>query len=101
MDIDQTVYMKGRIDRAGLYKGEYDGQKKLTEDFLTFEHTDGLNYINFELEKYKQLYRSSTGNIEVNALFGAGGGILMPRTNVHLLNYEISDQFHVSGLAWR
>ncbi len=99
MDTDQTVFMKGSIDRAGAFKGDYDGEKKLTADFLSFEHTDGLNYINVEVEKYNNLYHASTGKIMVDALFGAGAGFLMPRTNVHLLNYEISDRFHVSGFG--
>ncbi|MBK8611736.1 MAG: hypothetical protein IPL84_17830 [Chitinophagaceae bacterium] len=99
MDNDQTVFMKGTIQRDGSFKGEYNGDKKLTEDFLTFEHTDGLNYINVEAEKYVNLYHAASNNCNIDALIGAGGGILMPRTNVHLLNYAISDRFHVSGFG--
>lgn len=99
MDNDQTVFLKGTIDRAGSYKGAYNGEKKITEDFLTFEHTDGLNYINADVEKYFKVYHSANGKIVVNALLGAGAGMLMPRTNVHLLNYEISDRFHISGFG--
>ncbi len=46
----------------GYVKPEYqshvneDGSIKLTDDFLTFEHTDGLNYINAEVEYYKNFY---------------------------------------------
>lgn len=97
MDNNQTVYMKGFITRDGSYKRGYDGYNEITEDFLTFEHTDGLNYINVEVEKYKNLYHTANDKIIIDALFGAGAGILMPRTNVHLLNYEISDRFHISG----
>lgn len=99
MDNNQTVFMKGKVERAGSYKGEYNGEKKITEDFLTFEHTDGLNYINVELEKYFSVYHSANGKVVVNALLGVGAGMLMPRTNVHLLNYEISDRFHISGFG--
>ncbi len=99
MDNDQTVMMKGNIQRDGAFKGNYNGEKKLTEDFLTFEHTDGLNYVNLEVEKYVNLYHAASNNCNIDALVGGGGGILLPRTNVHLLNYEISDQYHVSGFG--
>ena len=53
MDNGQTVRMKGTITRNGVYKGIYDGDKTVTEDFLTFEHTDGLNYLNLDNGKGK------------------------------------------------
>ena len=96
---DQTVFMKGVITRQGQFEGSYNGDKKLTENFLTFEHTDGLNYINIEAEKYFNLYHASSNKIIIDALFGAGAGVLMPRTDITLLNYERSDQFHVSGFG--
>ncbi len=97
MDKDQTVFMKGVIEKAGLYKGYYNGDKMLTEDFLRYEHTDGLNYINVEGEKYINLYHSSGNKCIIDALIGAGAGVLMPRTSVQLLDYQKSDQFHISG----
>lgn len=96
---DQTVNIKGVITRPGSYSGSYDGDKKLTEDFLTFEHTDGLNYINAEVEKYRNLYHAKSNNLIVNVLIGAGAGVLMPRTDIKLLNYDRSDQFHISGFG--
>ena len=99
MDKDQTVFMKGVIAQPGLYEGTYNADKKLTEDFLTFEHTDGLNYINVEGEKYINLYHAASNKFMIDALFGAGAGILMPRTDIKLLNYERSDQFHISGFG--
>lgn len=99
MDKDQTVSMKGVITRQGAYKGNYDGEKKLTEDFLTFEHTDGLNYINVEVEKYRNLYHAASNKLMLDILIGGGAGVLMPRTDIKLLNYDRSDQFHISGFG--
>jgi hypothetical protein len=99
MDKDQTVSMTGVIGRDGAYKGSYDGDKKLTDDFLTFEHTDGLNYINVEVEKYRNLYHASSNKFMVDVLIGGGAGVLMPRTDIKLLNYDRSDQFHISGFG--
>jgi hypothetical protein len=99
MDNGQTVNMKGAISRNGNYKGTYDGDQVLTEDFLKFEHTDGLNYLNFELEKYFEWYHSKSNNLIVSGLVGGGAGVLFPKTNVTLLDYERNDRFHVSGFG--
>ena len=99
MNNNQTVRMKGSINRAGNYKGKYDGVKTITEDFLTFEHTDGLNFLNFELEKYFTWYHSKSSRLIISGLVGGGMGVLFPKSNVRLLDYERSDRFHVSGFG--
>lgn len=99
MDNDQTVVMKGVITQRGQYEGNYNGKKKITEDFLTYEHSDGLNYINVEAEKYVNLYHCSNNKFILDAFLGAGAGILMPRTDITLMNYARSDEFHVSGFG--
>ena len=58
MDNDQVANMKGVITRPGAFQGTYDRPFTVTRNFLLFEHTDGLNYLNIELEKYKDLIRS-------------------------------------------
>ena len=99
MDNGQTVRMKGVITQTGVYKGIYDGDKTVTEDFLTFEHTDGLNYLNLELEKYFEWYHSNSSRLIISGLIGGGAGVLLPKTNVKLLDYERNDRFHVSGFG--
>ncbi len=99
MTQDQVVRMTGEISQPGPYKGEYNGDKVLSEDFLTFEHTDGLNLINVEIEKYVNLYHSKSNQFNIDALFGGGGGVMYPKTNVKLLNYERNDRFHISGFG--
>ena len=98
MDNDQTVMMKGSITRPGVFQGEYNGPKKVTRDFLLYEHTDGLNYLNFELEKYADLFRPGK-KVIFSWFYGGGAGVLMPKTNVTLLDYERNDRFHVSGFV--
>ncbi|MBK5270977.1 MAG: hypothetical protein JJE22_08190 [Bacteroidia bacterium] len=99
MGQNQTTKIKGVITRDGAYKGSYDGNIDLKEDFLTFEHTDGLNYINFELEKYFTWYHSKSNNCIVAGMIGGGSGMLLPKSNVKLLDYERNDRFHVSGFG--
>lgn len=95
----QIVRMKGSIMRGGPHSGNYDGDKTITPDFLRFEHTDGLNYINLELEKYYSWYHSRNQNLMVSGMLGGGGGVLYPRTDVHLLDYPNSNLYHVAGFG--
>ena len=99
LDQGQTVPVKGNISRNGNYKGAYNGDIEITEDFLKFEHTDGLNYINFEIEKYFTWYHSKNSNLIISGMFGGGTGFLFPRTNVTFLDYERNDRFHISGFG--
>jgi len=99
MDQNQVVKMNGVIDHPGPDKGVYNGNKTLTADFLRFEHTDGLNYINFEIEKYRSLYHSSSNKCIISWYAGAGAGILFPRSDVKLLDYQRNDEFHVAGFG--
>ncbi len=97
MDEGQEVEMKGHIDRPGIYTGTYNGKQVMDPNFLTFEHTDGLNYINLEAERYFTLYQSRNNELVVNAMVGGGAGLLLPKTNTKLMDYERNDRFHVSG----
>jgi hypothetical protein len=99
---DKAVNYSGYYPNEGTY-GETlpNGQVLLTEDFLTFEHTDGLNYVNTEFSRVddvsKYLTIGNTDKIQVNVTEGIGGGVLYPKTNAKVLGKERHDDFHVSG----
>lgn len=99
MDQNQIADVVGTITREGPFKGTYNGPTRLTEDFITFEHTDGLNYVNVELEKYHVVSESPDGNWILGCLLAGGAGMLYPKTNAKILDYERNDQFHVSGFG--
>lgn len=103
-----VMYQNKAVDYSGLYpnQGSYgetlpNGQVLLTEDFLTFEHTDGLNYVNTEISRVDDLSKwfkiPNTDKIQINLTEGIGGGILYPKTNTKLLGNDRYDEFHVSG----
>lgn len=94
MDQDQTVNISGNVRPDFKI---VDGAIKLTDDFLTFEHTDGLNYINAEFEYYHNFYKYQ--NLKINGLVGAGGGFLLPKTNAKLMGEERHDDFHLAGFG--
>lgn len=54
MKQDQKVDFSGNITDPKFASMVNDGKVDLADgEFLTFEHTDGLNYVNIGLEKYK------------------------------------------------
>nr|WP_228414595.1 hypothetical protein [Chryseobacterium sp. SNU WT5] len=98
MDQDQTVKFSGKITNPVYGSMMQNGQIDLSDaEFLTFEHTDGLNYINFGLENYKNIYNKD--NFDIVWSYGAGLGPMFPKSNVKLFGNERSDRFHVAGFG--
>lgn len=98
MDQNQTVGFKGHISDPQYAAMVQNGQVNLADEkFLTFEHTDGLNYENLGLEKYQSLINKK--NVDLVWSYGAGIGFMFPKSNVKLFGNERSDRFHVAGLG--
>jgi len=103
-----VMYQDRAVDYSGYYpnEGTYgevlpNGQILLTEDFLTYEHTDGLNYINTEFCRVDDISKwfdlPNTDKFQINITEGLGAGFLYPKTNAKLLGNERHDDFHISG----
>lgn len=111
LGVDHMKYVMSqnrRVKYSGYYpnQGTYDenptaDELTLDENFLTFEHTDGLNYINTEISRFEDISKlfkiQNTDKFQVNLQGGIGGGILYPKTNTRLLGKERHDDFHISG----
>lgn len=99
---DRRVNYSGYYPNAGSYnENPADGQLTLDEDFLLFEHTDGLNYVNTEISRVddiSKLFRiNDTDKIQVNITEGLGAGFLYPKTNTTLLGKDRYDEFNIAG----
>lgn len=98
MDQNQTVDFTGHITDPAYANMVQNGKIDLSdEQFLTFEHTDGLNYVNAGVEKYHQLFAKE--KIEILWAYGGGLGVLFPKSNVKIFGNERSDRFHVAGFG--
>lgn len=104
MTQNQEVSYSGNYPNQGSF-GETlpNGNLLLTEEFLTFEHTDGLNYVNAEINRVddisKYVYLTNTDRVQLNTTVGLGVGVLYPKTNARILGKERHDGFHVSGFG--
>ncbi len=99
---DRRVNYSGYYPNAGSYnENPADGQLTLDEDFLLFEHTDGLNYVNTEISRVDDISKifriNDTDKIQVNITEGLGGGFLYPKTNTTLLGKDRYDEFNIAG----
>lgn len=97
---DQVAPIEGYIQIPdGEHNGNYNRQpKKLTQNFLAFEHTDGLNVISAELEYNANLYRFND-KFEINYYLGPAIGMVVPKSNINLMTYPRHDNFHISGVS--
>lgn len=100
MKQDQEVLMQGSIDRNSIYDGTYDQMVKLSESFLRYEHTDGLNYLNIEVNmtpNLDSLFRIRNDWLSVQGVGGGGIGMMYPKTNCEFLGQPRYDEFNVAG----
>lgn len=109
--VDHMKYVMDQdiaVNYTGTYPNRYtygeaiaNNQVLLTEQFLTFEHTDGLNYVNTEVSRHDDISKlfniHDTDKVQVNLTEGIGIGILYPKTNAKVFSKERHDDFHVSG----
>mgnify|MGYP000002889404 CR=1 FL=1 len=104
LDQGQQASITGEIDPVyaphdGVYNGEL---KEITDDFIQFEHTDGLNYICIEVNRFDNIspfLGIHSKNFQINVTEGLGAGALLPRTNATLLGNERHDEFHLAGFG--
>ena len=97
---DQTVLMSGVIsaDVSPLFAGSYLQRPiRLTDEFVRFEHTDGLNLVNLELEYHLPVVRLAHTHLALHLLTGLGGIWVVPRTDVHVFGYGLNNRFHLAG----
>ena len=89
--------MSGFIENSGtLYDGIYDNTLlPISDGFLKFEHSDGLNYINFEIRKHNTFLEQN--NMKFSSIKGLGLGFMLPKTNATILNNDRNDNFYLSG----
>jgi hypothetical protein len=101
---DKVVSFSGNYPNEGSFDESVSGnQVLLTEKFLTFEHTDGLNYIHPEISRVDDISKwfnlPNTDKFQINLSEGFGAGILLPKTNTKLFAKERYDEFHLSGFG--
>ena len=103
---EQNTQISGYINDSSIYEGTYmNDDFAITKEFLQFEHTDGLNYINAEITRNDDVFKFfkmdvNPKKIQLTTVLGFGIGALMPKSNVTLWNNERNDNFHLAGYGF-
>lgn len=98
---NQELEVSGTIDstRSKQYQGNYNKEKVvIAPDFLLFEHTDGLNYLSIDLDRYDQLF-TIKNKFRFYLSEGLNAGPVIPRTDVRLFTEGLNNKFHLAGLG--
>jgi len=100
LDNSQIATVDGIIEASAstTWAKEYDQElMPITQDFVKYEHTDGLNIIYFELDYNDLFFETSNRNFAVDLVTGIGAGAAVPKTNARLFDKLGTDDFHLAG----
>lgn len=106
MDIPQTVMVDGYINATisnpaiptGAYAGTYNNTSlTINSDMLTYEHTDGFNYVSTELERYDDIWVAKSQKNMLTMETGIGVGLMIPRTDVRLFGVGENNFWNIAG----
>ncbi len=99
---DQTVKISGTIDSSASiqYAGTYNQNDiEIKGDFLAFEHTDGLNFISFDLDYVSPLWQSNNEKLKLEHHIGLSTGVLFPRTDVRIFDVKGPNIWNLAGIG--
>jgi hypothetical protein len=96
---DQTVKISGNISESSTDFGGIYTQNDLiiSEDFLKYEHTDGLNFFNLEWEHIHKTLEIQRLRTKISLSTGIGAGAVIPKSDVRLFRNARHDKYHLAG----
>jgi hypothetical protein len=100
VDQGQTANVSGVISEAisPKFAGQYlQKSTVLAEDFLRFEHSDGLSLMSVDLDYTIHLARY--GQFTLNFSPGVGGVWVVCRTDVAVFDDRLNTKFHIAGYS--
>ena len=106
MDIPQNVMVDGYINATisnpaiptGTYAGTYNNTPlTINPDMLTYEHTDGFNYVSTEVERYDDVWVAKSQKNMLTMETGIGVGLMIPRSDVHLFGVGENNFWNIAG----
>jgi hypothetical protein len=88
---NQLLHAKGTIGTS-----YFDTDTAFTASQLHFEHTNGANFYHINYVRQYELKKNNKRTL-FTALWKAGGGILIPKTDVTLSGKRVDNRFHIAG----
>jgi hypothetical protein len=91
---NQVMHVKGNIREHYV-----DNDSLVTPSFVHFEHTNGNNYAMISLVRQINLLSSRNDNHSLKALFKAGAGGMVPKTDSYIMGNHNDGPFQLSGFV--
>jgi len=88
---NQLLHAKGFIGNNA-----FDTDTAFTASQMHFEHTNGANFYHINYVRQYNL-KSRKNRSFITALWKAGAGILIPKTDVTLFGKRLDNRFHIAG----
>ncbi len=91
---DQLLRAKGTIGTQ-----YFDSDTSFNANQLHFEHTNGANFYHINYVRQYSLFKKRNRDL-FTALWKAGGGILIPKTDITLSGKRVDNKFHIAGYCF-
>jgi hypothetical protein len=88
---DQTLRITGQIQGEPI-----DQDTVIRRQFVHFEHTNGANFYHINYVHQKFLIEGARYG-KLSYLLKGGAGIVVPRSDVTIMNRRLDNEFHVAG----
>ncbi len=100
LDMLRNTKITGNINNNSPYDGNYNNDEVyLDTNFIYYEHTDGLNYVNLEGDYFVPL-GSWKNKVILQTNLGGGAGFLLPKTRAVLFERSYRDNFNIAGYGF-
>lgn len=94
------VYNNQLLHAKGIIGTNYfDKDTAFNASQLHFEHTNGANFYHINYVRQYSLKKNKSRDV-FTALWKAGGGVLIPKTDVTLSGKSVDNKFHVAGYCF-
>ncbi len=87
----QQVHITGQIAGEAI-----DWDTTLRPYFLHFEHTNGANFYHINYVGQQELLKSKKRRV-ATAIWKAGAGVVIPKSDVTLMGKQLDNKLHVAG----
>lgn len=94
VDAGQEVNWEGEL---GVLTDERPATLVLDSAVLQYEHTDGLNLVSVDVDRYWKLWRSANARTDLRLYTGAHAGPVIARSDVRLFSEGMNNRFNLAG----
>jgi hypothetical protein len=90
----QTLHVSGEINGKPI-----DTDTPIHRYFVSFEHTNGANFWQINYVGQHEFWNNNK-RMKASVLWKAGGGLVVPRSDVILFEKQADNRFHVAGYVF-